>query len=45
MSNPNDLPDHRTDAGSSGFDRRTLFKGAAALAATAVTEKRLLPRP
>ena len=39
MTNPNDLPDHRTNAGSSGLDRRTLFKGAAALAATAATVK------
>lgn len=39
MTNPTDLSDHRTDTGSSGLDRRTLFKGAAALAATAVTAK------
>src|SRR5437879_1385947 len=39
MTNPTDLPDHRTDAGSSGLDRRKLFKGAAALAATAATVK------
>ena len=39
MTNPTDLPDHQTNAGSSGLDRRRLFKGAAALAATAVTMK------
>ena len=39
MTNPTDLPEHRTGAGSNGLDRRHLFKGAAALAATAVTMK------
>jgi gluconolactonase len=37
MTNLTDLPDHSTDAGSSGLHRRSLIKGAAALAATAVT--------
>jgi gluconolactonase len=37
MTNLIDLPDHSTDAGSSGLHRRSLIKGAAALAATAVT--------
>src|SRR5882672_9854313 len=37
MTNPSSLPDPHAQAG--GFDRRKLFKGAAALAATAVTMK------
>jgi gluconolactonase len=37
VTNLTDLPDHSTDAGSNGLHRRSLIKGAAALAATAVT--------
>src|ERR1700682_1318507 len=36
MTNPTDLPDHQTDAAPSGLDRRTLLRGATALAATAM---------
>ncbi len=39
MTNLTDLPDLMTNAASRGLDRRNLFKGAAALAATAVTMK------
>src|SRR3984893_11718658 len=44
MTNPTDLPDHRTDAGSSGLDRRTLLRGATALAATAIAGPEALAR-
>jgi gluconolactonase len=37
MTNPSNLPDHQIEAGSGGFHRRNLLKGAAALAATAAT--------
>src|SRR5260370_40269793 len=38
MTNPTNLPG-RQDGGSNGLDRRTLIRGAAALAATAATMK------
>jgi gluconolactonase len=44
MTNLADLPDHRTDAGSNGFDRRTLLRGATALAATAIAAPQALAR-
>ena len=44
MTNPTDLPDHRTDAASSKLDRRTLLRGATALAATAIAAPDALAR-
>jgi gluconolactonase len=38
------LPDHRTAAGSNGFDRRTLLRGATALAATAIAAPQAVAR-
>src|SRR5882672_10030480 len=37
MTNPQTFSDNHTEAGAKNFDRRTLLRSAAALAATAVT--------
>jgi gluconolactonase len=44
MTYPSTLPDHQTEAGSNGFDRRMLLRGATALAATAVVAPQALAR-
>ena len=44
MTYPSTLPDHQTEAGSNGLDRRMLLRGATALAATAVVAPQALAR-
>ena len=44
MTNQTELPDHQTDAGANGLDRRKLLRGATALAATAFAAPQALAR-
>jgi gluconolactonase len=44
MTNPSNLPDHQTEAGSNGIDRRKLLRSATVLAATAIAAPQALAR-